>query len=250
MRLLVVNANTSELVTAKVAARARASASPGTEIVPVTGTWGARVIGTRAENAIGGHAALELMARHGAGCDAVVIAVSYDTALQAARELLPVPVVGMTEAGLLTACMLGGRIGVVVFGLRVLPLYQELVASYGLGSRVAGWRVLESTAAYTNATHDELDREIAASAADLVERDGAEVILLTGAVMSGVPARIQAGVPVPVVDCIDCAVRQAELLVRLALPKPTTGSYALPRGRELLGVDPALSAQFVSDPTP
>jgi len=34
MRILVVNANTSQIVTEKVAAQARASASPGTEIVP------------------------------------------------------------------------------------------------------------------------------------------------------------------------------------------------------------------------
>ncbi len=246
MRLLVVNANTSEIVTGKVAAQARASTSTGTDIVPVTGTFGARVIGTRAENAIGEHSVIDLVARHAGGCDAVVIAVSYDTGLRAARELLPVPVVGMTEAGLLTACMLGGRIGVVVFGRRVLPMYQELVASYGLSARIAGWRVLESTAPYTQDTHDALDREIEATACDLVEKDMAEVVVLTGAVMAGVPARVQTAVPVPVVDCIACAVRQAELLVQLNLPKPTAGSYALPSAREMVGVDPAIAARFAA----
>jgi allantoin racemase len=244
MRLLVVNANTSELVTGKVAAQARLAASAGTEIVPVTGTFGARVIGTRIENAIGEHSTVDLVARYADGCDAVVIAVSYDTGLRAARELLAIPVVGMTEAGLLTACMLGGRIGVISFGRRVLPLYQELVASHGLSSRIAGWRVLESTAPYAQATHDELDREIAAAACDLVERDMAEVVVLTGAVMAGVPARVQPGVPVPVVDCIAAAVRQAELLVQLKLPKPTAGSYAMPPAREMVDVHPAIAARL------
>lgn len=46
MRLLLVNANTSEFVTAKVADAARRAAAPGTEIVPVTGRFGARVIAT------------------------------------------------------------------------------------------------------------------------------------------------------------------------------------------------------------
>jgi allantoin racemase len=148
VRILVLNANTSDIVTEKVAAAARASASPGTEIVAVTGTFGGRVIGTRAEHAIGEHSTIALVARHAPGCDAVVIGVSYDTGLRGARELLDIPVVGMTEAGLLTACMLGGSIGIVTFGRRVLPLYKELVASYGLASRIAGWRVLESTAPY------------------------------------------------------------------------------------------------------
>ena len=244
VRILVVNSNTSDIVTEKVAAAARAAASPGTEIVAVTGTFGARVIGTRSEHAIAEHSTIALVSRHAAGCDAVVIAVSYDTGLRGARELLDIPVVGMTEAGLLTACMLGGRIGVVIFGRRVLPLYQELVASYGLASRIAGWRVLESTAAYRPGAHPELDREIVAAANDLVQRDFAETVILTGAVMAGVPARLQAEVPVPLVDCIVCGARQAELLARLRLPKPRAGSYAPPGGRELVEVDRAISGRF------
>lgn len=246
MRILVVNANTSQIVTEKVAAQARASASPDTEIVAVTGTFGANVIGSRAEHAIGEHSTVALVAQHAPGCDAVVIAVSYDTGLRAARELLAVPVVGMTEAGLLTACMLGGRIGVITFGRRVLPLYHELVAAYGLAARIAGWRVLESTAAYQRGAHDVLDREIVAAARDLIERDGAETVVLTGAVMAGVPARLQPDVPVPLIDCMACAVRQAELLVHLGHPKPSAGSYAPPADRELVEVDPAIVRAFAA----
>jgi allantoin racemase len=246
MRLLLINANTSDIVTEKVAAQARLSASPGTEVVAVTGSFGARVIGTRAEHAIGEHSAVALAARHAPGCDAVVIAVSYDTGLRAVRELLDVPVVGMTEAGLLTACMLGGRIGVVTFGRRVRPLYEELATAYGLAARIAGWRTLESAAAYQRGAHDALDAELVAAARDLVERDGAETVLLSGAVMAGVPARLQAQVPVPLIDGIACAVRQAELLHQLALPKPRAGSYASPAGREVVGVDAALAAAFAA----
>lgn len=246
MRLLVVNANTSQVVTDKVAAQARASASTGTEIVAVTGSFGGRVIGSRAEHAIGEHSTIALVSQHGPGFDAVVIAVSYDTGLRGARELLPIPVVGMTEAGLLTACMLGGRIGVITFGRRVLPLYLELVASYGLAGRVAGWRMLESTAAYQSGAHDQLDRELIAAANDLVERDGAETVVLTGAVMAGVPARLQKDVPVPLIDCMACAVRQAELLVHLGHPKPRAGSYAAPAGRELVNVEAAIAARFTA----
>ena len=172
MRILVVNANTSQLVTDKVSAQARASASAGTEIVAVTGRFGARVIGSRAEHAIGAHSTLALVSEHAPGCDAVLIAVSYDTGLQAARELLPIPVVGMTEAALLSACMLGGRMGVITFGLRVRPLYEELAAGYGLSSRIAGWRTQESQAAYGSGAHDELDQLIVAIANDLVDNDG------------------------------------------------------------------------------
>ena len=76
MRILVLNANTSQFVTDKVSAQASASAAPGTEIRSVTGSFGAAIIGSRAEHAIGEHSTVALAAYHAQNCDAVVIAVS------------------------------------------------------------------------------------------------------------------------------------------------------------------------------
>ena len=244
MRILLINSNTSDVVTAKVLAGGRLAASPGTEVEAVCGTFGARVIGTRSENAIAEHSTIALAAKHAAGFDAAVIAVSYDTGLRGARELLPIPVVGMTEASMFTACLLGGRLGVITFGRRVLPLYQELAQGYGVSGRIVGWRAIESTAAYKPGNDAELDRLLVDTALELVEREMAEVIVLTGAVMAGVAARLQPQLPVPMVDGVTCGVRQAELLARSRYPKPTTGSYAAPGGRELIDVSPEIAAMF------
>lgn len=244
MRLLIVNANTSAFVTAKIADAARGVAAPGTEIVPLNGRFGAHVIGTRTELAVAEHATLDILAQHARGADAVVIAVSYDVALRAAREMLDIPVVGITEAALLTACMLGGQIGVVVFGARVLPIYQELVRSHGLQGRVAGWRVVESQAPYSAGDQGEADALTVVAANQLVAQDHAEVIVLTGAVMAGVPARLQPQIDVPVLEGVSCAVRQAEVLAAMRPMKPRVGSYARLPARVLTGVDHALIAQF------
>ena len=83
-----------------------------------------------------------------------------------------------------------------------------------------------------------------AAAQATIEQDGAESIVLTGAVMAGVPRRLQHAIPVPVVDCVAAGVRQAELLVRMNLPKPQTGSYAAPSGRELVDVDESIVRAF------
>src|SRR4051812_18326362 len=198
MRILVLNANTTEFVTETAAAEARRLASPGTEIVAVTADFGAAIVATRSEHAIAEHAAVVLAARHAPGCDAVVIAVSYDTGLKALREMLSIPVVGMTEAALLTACMLGGPIGLIGFGKRVWPIYRELIDGYGLAGRLAGKRVLDNTAAYKPGDYAALDAELTKTAADLIAQDGAESIVLLGAVMAGVARRIEERVPVPV----------------------------------------------------
>ncbi len=242
MRLLLINGNTTAFVTDAAAAEAGRAASPTTEIVAVTGRTGARIIGTRFENALAQPEMIALAAAHVEGVDAVLIAVSYDTALPALRELLPVPVVGMTEAALLTAHQVGGRIGLVSLGRRVQPVYRELVAGYGLDRRIAGWRTIESTGAFAPGDTAELDALLAGACAELVEAELAEVIVLLGAVMAGVPRRLQDRVPVPLVEGIAAGVGQAELLARLDLMKPRTGSYAPPGRRELSGVDPAIMA--------
>jgi allantoin racemase len=244
MRILVLNANTTAFVTETAAAEGRRVASPGTEIVPVTADFGAAIVATRTEHAIAEHAAVELGARHAAGCDAVVIAVSYDTGLKALREMLPIPVVGMTEAALLTACMLGGKIGLIGFGRRVWPIYRELVEGYGFGGRIAGSRVLENTSAYKPGDYTALDAELVATAQGLVEQDGAESIILLGAVMAGASRRVEARVPVPVLDGMRCAIPQAEALVRIGARRPTTGSYAVPGERAVSNLSVALTGYF------
>jgi allantoin racemase len=242
MRILVLNANTTDFVTQTAATEARRVASPGTEIVPVTADFGAAIVATRTEHAIAEHAAVVLAARHAAGCDAVVIAVSYDTGLKALREMLPIPVVGMTEAALLTACTLGGPIGLISFGRRVWPIYRELIAGYGLSGRIAGHRVSDNTTAYKPGDTTALDAELVTAAGGLVEKDGAESIVVLGAVMAGAARRIEQRVPVPVLDGMRCAVPQAEALVRIGARKSTTGSYAPTGERQTSALDPALAA--------
>lgn len=243
-RILLLNANTSAFVTQKVAGSAREVVSAGTEVMPVTASFGAEVIATRTELAVAQHACVDLLATHAAGCDAVVIAVSYDVALWAAREMLDIPVVGITEAALLTACQLGTRIGVVMFGARVLPVYRELAASYGLASRIAGWRAVDNSAPYAAGNQDEADRLTIAAANSLVAQEGCEVVVLAGAVMAGVPQRLQAQVPVPLLEGVSCAMLQAESLIRLGPVKPRAGSLAALPARKQTGLSPALAARF------
>jgi len=239
MRILVANANTTEAITERCAAAARAAARPGTEILPATPRFGPTVIATRAENAIAAHGLLSLLAEHAGRVDGVLLAVSHDTALEAARQMMPCPVIGMTEAACLTACMLGGRFGLVTLGN--LEPYRERIAQHGLTARLAG--LLGIAATPQEAMRDPegvaatLLGEIAALAAA-----GADSVVLGGAALAGMVPRLQPNAPVPVLDGIACGVGLLEMLVALRLPKPTAGSYAVAHGRASTGLEPALAA--------
>ena len=242
MKILLVNANTTAAVTERIAAEARRVAAPGTEVLPVTGTFGAPIIGTRAEMAIAEHAALDLVARHGAGVDAVVIGVSFDVGLRALRELAPMPVVGMTEAACLVACTLGGPFGIVTYGVRSAGILREIVAGYGLAGRLAGVHGLDATPADMLKDPQALHAQIAGAACKLVEGYGAEAVILAGAVMAGLPPLIQEQVSCPLVEGIASGIGLAELLVRLAPAKAQRGSFAAIGERASSGLGAELAA--------
>jgi allantoin racemase len=242
MRLLVANANTTHAITELCAAAARAAASPGTEIIPATPRFGPEVISTRAENIIAGHALLELLAAHAGQVDAVLLAVSHDTALEAARQLMPCPVVGMTEAACFAACLLGGRFGLVTFG--GVETYRERITQHGLAGRLASLVGVDATP--QDSVRDRAAVEALVQAAiSRAAGEGADCVILGGAALAGFAARLQAAAPVPLLDGIACGVALAEALVKLAVPKPMTGSFAAPRGRNSVGLSPALAAMLL-----
>ena len=126
MRLLLLNPNTTEAVTERLAGTARAAAGAGTQIIPLTAPRGVPFIASRAEAQIAGVVALEMLAEHHGRYDAAIIAAFADPGLFAARELFDAPIVGLAEAAMLTACMLGRRFSIVTFTTSMGPLVQGM----------------------------------------------------------------------------------------------------------------------------
>jgi allantoin racemase len=87
-----------------------------------------------------------------------------------------------------------------------------------------------------------LHDQIAGAANRLIERDGAEVVILAGAVMAGLPPLIQQQVSCPLVEGIASGIGVAELLVRLAPAKARSGSFGAIGERATDNLGPALGA--------
>ena len=243
MRILLANPNTTQAVTDAIAATARAVASPGTAIIPATARFGGAVIGTRSEMAIAEHACLSLLAAESPGCDAVIIGASLDSGLRAAREMLSVPVLGLTESALHVACLTGVRFGCLTTNARSAATLAEMIALYGLAGRCAGIGTLQTAPLDILRDPAGMEAAILAGIADLIVQ-GADCVILIGAVMAGMPARVQGRAEVPVLEGVGCAVPLAEALVRMALPKPRAGSFASPGARATIGLDAPLAARF------
>ncbi len=71
------------------------------------------------------------------GFDAILLGNIADPGLRAAREIARVPVLGLCETALLTACQMGTSVGLVVSNDKHGSKVRENVAVYGLGARIA-----------------------------------------------------------------------------------------------------------------
>ena len=244
MRILMLNPNTTRSVTDILLHAAEAVAAPGTEIVPLTAPRGVPYIATRAEAQIGGAVALEMIAEHQNGIDAVIIAAFGDPGLLGARELFDIPIVGMAEAPMLTACMLGRRFSIVTFARALGPWYEDCVEMHGLSGRCAGVRMLPGAFRSIADVQDEKENLLVDLANAVVAEDEADVIILGGAPLAGLAAKVKDRVPVPLVDPIQAAVKQAEGLVTLAPRKATAGTFRRPDAKPTLGLPDPLASRI------
>jgi Asp/Glu/hydantoin racemase len=244
MRLLFLNPNTSAHLTERGLAVARQHARTDTELVGMTGRFGARYISTRAAAAIAAHAALDAFARSEEVVDVVLLACFGDPGLFALRELAAVPVVGMAEASCHTAAGLGAKFSIVTGGARWGPMLEEFVATIGLAAKLASVRTMAPSGEVIAADPQAALAGLAASCRQAVEEDGAEAIILGGLGLAGLAEAIADKVPVPIIDNVAAAVRAAEAAAGLGARKATRGSFAAPAPIATTGLDPHLAGLF------
>ena len=245
MKLLLLNPNTSVAVTERMLVVAREAAQPGTEIVGATAPRGMPYIATRAEAVIGGAVALEMLAEAQDGIDGAIIAAFGDPGLDAARELMDMPVVGLAEAAMLTACMVGRRFAIISFSTALGAWYRDCVEMHGLSARLAGIRLLDGSFASITDVQEEKAALLLALAQRAVREDAADCVVLAGAPLAGLAERIAAHLPVPVIDGVAAAVKQVETLVSLRLCRPGQRGARRPP-KTSIGLPPAL-ARLLAD---
>jgi allantoin racemase len=225
MKLLLINPNTTRAITDRMLVEARKTAAPDTELEAVTGRFGAHYVASRASYTIAGHAALDAYAEHSGAVDGVVLACFGDPALAALKEIAHQPVVGMAEASCLTAAALGGRFAIVTGGERWGPMLREFVASIGLAEKLAVVHTVAPTGGDIARDPDRAIGLLVDACNVCVEHHGADSVILGGAGLAGLSARIAPRVPVPVVDSLEACVRMAEQRVReRAAVSPATPS--------------------------
>jgi len=248
MRLLVVNPNTSTEMTTAIQRAADAAAGPGCVVETVQATAGPRSIEGVFDEATSLMGTLEWVVRRD-DVDAYVFACfSAHPVIDAARELSRKPALGIAEAGMTLANLLGHRFSVVTTSPRWKPLLEDAVRKYGYESRCAsvrssGLAVLDLDAL----PHEDVVDTLVTEARRAVREDGAESIVLGCAGMADLEARLRDALDVPIIESVAAGVTLAASLVRLGLATSKVGVYQPVLPREVDGL-PALFRKVYNSP--
>jgi allantoin racemase len=231
----VVNPNTTGSMTALVAEGARAAAGPGTTVRAVTSRSGPASIESHYDEALAVPGLLEAVLEGSAtGADAHVVACFGDPGLDACREVARGPVLGIAEAAMHAAVLVGRSFSVVTTLGRTTARARELAVRYGFGEHCAGVHACEIPVLELET--DPLARAtIAAACARALDDDGSDVLVLGCAGMTDLAASLSAELGVPVVDGVAAAVGMAQGLVMAGLSTSRRGEYARPPAKAYAG---------------
>lgn len=234
MRIFVINPNTSASVTAHIRQELEKIKRPDTELTVVNPEHGPVSIESAYDEVLAGPPTLEQVRRaNKEGYDAVVLACFSDPALDAAKEISEIPVIGIEEATMHIATMLGHKFSITTAFRNRVPTRDLHVRLRGVESAFASTLVLDMSVLEMDANPAKAKARILELARQAVEKDGVEVIILGCAGLAGYAQDVERELGIVVLDPTSVALKIAEAIVDLGLRHSKSGRFAQPPVKEI-----------------
>ncbi len=209
MKIVIINPNSSTEMTTAIQETADQFVKGDYEVICLPTPGAPAFIDTQNDEVQTAPGMAQLVEENMDTADAFVIACHYDPHLDALKALSPVPVIGMGEASMRVATMLGHNFTLLTTDKPSIPLHQALIKKYNLHRNLASIRAPE------NHITDNTEREhYLRLAKQAVAEDMAEVIVLGCAGMTGLDKYLQNELKIPVLDGVVCALFLAAGLVK------------------------------------
>jgi allantoin racemase len=227
MKILVINPNTSRKMTEEIRKTVEMVKSPQTEAIVVSPEKGPEFLGSYYEESIATAETLNIVQEMREGVEAVVLACYGDPGLYAMKEIVDVPVVGIAEASMAIATLLGQRFSILVAADKSIFMMHNLVQKYGFGDRLATIRPVDMPTTHLEGAEESISRKLSEVGKKTIE-DGAETIILGCAGLTGFDLKLQTQLGVPVIDPVKAGIKLAEALVSMQLAPSKLGLYSRP----------------------
>jgi allantoin racemase len=200
MRILLINPNSDPGMTEAIQESAESYSAGAFEVVTLSVQEAPRFLESYEDEIRCGPGVMRILRENEDAFDAFVVACHSDSHLNAARELTTKPVIGIGEASMKLASFLGHNFSVVTTHQHSVPGKLLQVRAYHLQDLLVSIRAPEE--GEEGWTNEGLFMELSRRA---MKEDGAEVIVLGCAGLSGMDRKIRESLNVPVLDGVACA---------------------------------------------
>jgi len=203
-------------------------ASPGTSFKILAPTKGPKSIETEYDKFLAAPEVLKIIKENKNNYDAIMINCFEDLALNAAREIAEIPVLGPGETSMLVACLLGAKFSVISNFDRDALHIAIRVRSLGIESRLASVYGVEIPVLGLEQDWAKTAERILARAKEAIEKDKAEVIVLGCTGMWPVAKVVSEKLDVPLVEPASTTFKMAQLVAELGLKHSKIAFYTPP----------------------
>jgi allantoin racemase len=223
MRILIINPNSDPDMTRRIEEAGRAFASGRFDVACLATPGAPRFIDTYEDQALAAPGMVRLLRENHEAFDAFVVACHCDPNLDLMKEIAAKPVVGIGEASMKLASMLGHRFSVLSTAARSIPNKEALIERYGLRGQMASVRAPEEEG--LEGSEGDLEERFFRAGRAAIDKDGAEVVVLGCAGLAGLDKRLQARLGAPVLDGVMCALIVAAGMARYGVATSKAGRY-------------------------
>ena len=233
---MVLNPNTSFGMTESIGRAAQAVASPNTKILAVQPEFGpVSIEGFYDETIAAAGVAARVRAADAQDIQGLALACFGDPGLDAAREALSCPVLGIAEAAFHAAAMVSSGFSIVTTMTRTCVIAEHLVVKYGFERQCRGVHGTDVPVLALEDAGDALQQQLFAACLEALHKDRSDAIVLGCAGMAPLCDALQRQLGVPVIDGVAAAVKLLEALHGLGLQTSKRCNYARPLAKTYVG---------------
>lgn len=229
MKIMVINPNSSQHMTRHLDDVLQPIKDPGTELYVCCPENGPLAIESAYDEAMCVPGVLALVEKaNKEHFDAVILACFSDPALEQAREISDILIMGIEETSLHVAAMLGAKFTVLTMTERRIPSKAAHVRRFRLEESLASIRPLGMSVAEIEEDEARACAQILKVSREAAEQDGAEVIVLGYAGMAGYAQIVREQLGVEVIDPSCVTLKVTEALVSAGVKQSKWGYYSYP----------------------
>jgi allantoin racemase len=234
MKIMVLNPNTSQVVTDRIGRAVMRIARPETEVVVAQIPHGPESLESFYDEALATPYVIEAVQEaNRSGFDAVVLAAFCDPGIEALKEISDIPIYGLEEVSFSVALLLGNKFSILTEKKHKENVKAQQVRKHGLESRFASVRALNMGVVEIATDPVKVKENGVAIARRMIEEDGAEVIIMGCASMAGYSEDLEQALGVPIIDPVAVTFKVVEALTEIGLRHSKIALYAKPAPQKM-----------------